>query len=221
MEFKRWKNIGEILPEYVETFCNLYNEREEILKEIEEFSRKTKTPILLPSSAALLKLITELKRPEKVLEIGTGIGYSTLTIFFSSPNSQITTADTNEERLKVAKEFFKRAGAPIKTFLKDGLELMRELLTEGEKFDLIFVDSVKSEYPFFHYKFQSLLRPGGVAVFDNVLFRGYIAGREHERRYKRGVELLKKFLEQVKDYPNSESSLIPIGDGLLIFKLGI
>ena len=216
--FKRWKNLSEILLPKVEEFCNRYNEREGILKEIEELSQREKVPILLPTSAAFLRLIVSILKPEKVLEIGTGVGYSTLNIYYGYRKAEITTVDSNRKRLEKAKEFFKRAGSPIKTVLSDGLDYMRELLYRGEVFDFIFVDSVKSEYPFFNYKVQALLSNDGVAVFDNVLFRGYVAGRSYDRRYERGVKLLKKFLEYVKKYPNFEATLIPVGDGLLICK---
>jgi len=107
MEFKRWKNIGEILPEYVETFCNLYNEREEILKEIEEFSRKTKTPILLPSSAALLKLITELKRPEKVLKSELASDTAHLQSSFQAQTPKLPPQTQTRRDLKSQKSFSK------------------------------------------------------------------------------------------------------------------
>ncbi len=216
--FKRWENLSEILLPEVEDFCNTYNKREKILKEIEEFSQKEKVPILLPVSAALLRLIVSILKPKRVLEIGTGVGYSTLNIYYGYREAEITTVDSNRKRLKKAEEFFERAGAPIKTVLSDGMEYIRELLSREEIFDFIFVDSVKSEYPFFNYKVQPLLKERGVALFDNVLFRGYVAGRDYDKKYERGVKLLRRFLEDIKNYPNFEATLIPVGDGLLFLK---
>ncbi len=218
MKWPRWENLSEILPKGIERFCNFFFEREEILKEIESYAQKEKVPILLPSSAQLLRLITSVKRPQKVLEIGTGIGYSTLHIFFGYKGAKIKTVDTNEKRLEKAKEFFKKAGAQVETVNFDGIDLIREELSRGNRYDLIFIDSAKGEYPFFHYKVQALLRRGGVAVFDNVLFRGYVAGKEFDGKYERGVKLLRLFLKQVKCYPNFKEYLIPIGDGLLVLE---
>ncbi|WP_456419214.1 O-methyltransferase [Thermovibrio sp.] len=218
MEFKRWRNLGEILPEEVEEFIGSFFEREELLREVEEFAKKEKVPILLPSSAQVLRLIVSLKKPRKVLEIGTGIGYSTLNIYLAHPEAEITTVDSNIKRLKVAEGFFKRAGIPVETVEADGLDFLREALSEGRKYDFIFVDSAKGEYPFFNYKVQALLKPGGLALFDNVLFRGYVAGREHDGRYKRGVKLLKHFLKYIKEYPNFRAYLIGVGDGLLLLE---
>ena len=185
---------------------------------MEDYAAKNKVPILLPSSASFLKVILSVLKPKTVLEVGTGIGYSTLTILDSVPKAKVLTVDLNEDRIKRAEEFVKRAGFNV-TFLKgDGLDVIRELLAEGKSFDFIFVDSAKGEYPFFNFKVQALLNRGGVAIFDNVLFRGYVCGKPFEKRYKRGVSLLKQFLSSVKHYPNFEATLLPIGDGMLILK---
>jgi len=218
MEFKRWQNLGEILPLEVEKFVSSYFPEEEVLREVEEYAKREKVPILLPSAAQLLRLIVSLKKPKKVLEVGTGIGYSTLNIHFACPEARITTVDSNAKRLEFAKKLFKKVRARVKTVHSDGLDFIRECLAEGEKFDLIFIDSAKGEYPFFHYKIQPLLKEGGVALFDNALFRGYAAGRPYEKKYERGVRLVKYFLKTVKDYPNFKAYLIPVGDGLLVLE---
>jgi predicted O-methyltransferase YrrM len=216
MEFKRWKNLSEIVPEKVELLSNELFKREPVLLEIEEFAKREKVPILLPSSAQLLRLLVAFSKPGKVLEIGTGIGYSTLNIFFAYPQAQITTVELNPKRLKKAKEFFERAGAEIRAVEAEALDFVREELFKGESYDFIFVDSAKGEYPFFNYKLQALLNKGGTLLFDNVLFRGLVVEEEVPKKYKRGVELLKVFLKGVKEYPGFKSYLIPVGDGLLV-----
>ncbi len=216
MVFKRWKNVGEILPECVECFSNEYNCSITILKEIEEYAKREKVPILLPSAAAFLRFAVSVLKPRRVLEVGTGIGYSTLVIKFACPGSEVITVEANRKRAVVAEGFFKKAGVRISLLKEDGFEVLRDFLARGEKFDFIFVDSIKSEYPFFNFKVQALLSERGVAVFDNVLFRGYVAGVEHSRRYTRTINLLRSFLRDVKEYPGFETLLLPVGDGLLV-----
>ncbi|WP_163328129.1 O-methyltransferase [Desulfurobacterium thermolithotrophum] len=216
MTFKRWKNLGEIIPEEIEFFTGSFGKKESILLEMEIFAKENKIPILLPSAAIVLRLLVSLTKPKRVLEIGTGIGYSTLNIYFAHPEAKITTVDLNRKRIVVAKEFFKKARVYIEVLEVDGFEVIRDYLAENEKFDFIFIDSVKSEYPFFNFKFQALLKSKGMAVFDNVLFRGYIAGKTFHPRYTRTVSLLKKFLLDVREYPGFETYLVPVGDGLLI-----
>jgi predicted O-methyltransferase YrrM len=220
MEFNRWKNLSEIVPVDVESFVNVYNSRDEVLEDIEKFAVEEKVPILLPSAAALLELLIKLVKPEKILEIGTGIGYSTIVMAKAFPDAEILTVDSNLKRLKVAKEFFKKADLKNVTVIhSDAFGLIEDLLAEGEEFDFVFIDSVKSEYPFFNFKIQALLSERGMAVFDNVLFRGYVCGKSYdEKRYSRTVNLLKLFLNQIKEYPNFSVTLLPLGDGFLILK---
>lgn len=220
MEFNRWKNLSEIVPVDVESFVNVYNSRDEVLEDIEKFAVEEKVPILLPSAAVLLELLIKLVKPEKILEIGTGIGYSTIVMAKAFPDAEILTVDSNLKRLKLAKEFFKKADLKNVTVIhSDAFRLIEDLLAEGEEFDFVFIDSVKSEYPFFNFKIQALLSERGMAVFDNVLFRGYVCGKSYdEKRYSRTVNLLKLFLNQIKEYPNFSVTLLPLGDGFLILK---
>jgi predicted O-methyltransferase YrrM len=216
--FKRWQNLGEILPDYVEKFLKSFDEKESILSEIETFAKENKVPILLPSAASFLRFLVSLLKPKKVLEIGTGIGYSTLNIYYAYPKARIVTVDSNKKRTPIAKEFFKKAGAKVELLEKDAFDVIRDFLSQGKTFDFIFIDSAKAEYPFFNYKVQSLLSDGGIAIFDNVLFRGYVAGREFDKRYRRSVKLLRLFLSQVKKYPAFVTTILPVGDGLLLLK---
>jgi len=214
--FKRWQNLSELVPDYLEEFVGNFHRKEEVLLEVEEFAKENKVPILLPSGALFLRFLVSLLKPRKVLEIGTGIGYSTLNIYYAYPEAEIVTVDSNRKRTLTAKEFFRKAGAQVELLERDAFDVIRDFLCRGEVFDFIFVDSVKAEYPFFNYKVQALLSERGVIVFDNVLFRGYVAGREFDKRYKRTVELLRLFLSHVKSYPAVKSYLFPIGDGLLV-----
>ena len=218
MQFRRWKNESEILPEKVEEFVSSFNEREKVLKELEELASEEKIPILLPSSAVFLRFIASLLKPNRILEVGTGAGYSTLVLHFACPRAELLTVEINPKRAELASAFFERCGVSVDLRVGDAFEVARELIAAGEEFDLVFVDAVKAEYPFWNFKVQALLSPGGVAVFDNVLFRGYTAGVPHDGRYERSVKLLRTFLEHVKEYPGFRATLIPLGDGLLILE---
>ncbi|WP_456438176.1 O-methyltransferase [Desulfurobacterium sp.] len=215
---ERWQNRSEIVPPDIEDFTSQFNEREFLLKEIETFASENKVPILLPSAARFLQIICRTKQPEEILEIGTGIGYSTLSMLFAlNGRSRITSVDFNGERVQIAKEFIQRSGFFVNLIYDDAFNVISNFIAEGKQFDFIFVDSMKSEYIFMNFKIQTLLKNNGIAVFDNVLFRGYVCGRYPEK-YRRSVKLLKTFLKHVKEYPGFTASIIPVGDGLLILE---
>ncbi|OMH40601.1 O-methyltransferase [Desulfurobacterium indicum] len=215
---ERWQNRSEIIPPDIEDFTSKFNEREHLLKEMEQYASENKVPILLPSAARFLQIICRSKKPVNILEIGTGIGYSTLSMLFALEGKcHVTSVDFNIERIKVAREFIKRAGFSVNLIFDDSFNIVRELLSKGATFDMIFVDSMKSEYIFMNYKIQALLKPGGIAIFDNVLFRGYVCNN-HPPKYRKSIKLLKMFLSHVKTYPGITTSIIPIGDGLLIIE---
>jgi predicted O-methyltransferase YrrM len=216
--FNRWKNLSDILHEDIESFVNSYVEKPEILTEMEAFASKNKVPILLPVSASFLSLLCIMLKPKNILEIGTGIGYSTLSMYLSlNGECRITTVDSNAGRVSAAKHFFRKAKAKNMEVIEgDAFDIIDRMISESRVFDMVFVDSVKAEYPFLNYRVQALLNRNGLAVFDNVLFRGMVVRRNIEKRYQRSIKLLKHFLKSVKTYPNFRSFIVPIGDGVLI-----
>ncbi len=216
--FKRWKNLSDILPEDIESFVNNYMEKPSILREMEAFASKNKVPILLPISASFLSLLCTMIKPKDILEIGTGIGYSTLSMYLSiNGNCRITTIDSNANRVSIARQFFKKANAKnINVIYADAFDIIEDMMLKSQTFDMVLVDSAKAEYPFLNYKVQTLLNQNGLALFDNVLFRGMVVKKDVEKRYRRGIRLLRHFLTSVKDYPNFRSFIIPIGDGILV-----
>ncbi len=214
----RWNNLSEITPTEIEKFVDIYNKGNHLLIEMEKFAAENKVPILLPSSAKLLQLICRLKQPKTILELGTGIGYSTLNMLLAvNGKCNLTSVDFNADRIEIARSFIKKSDFKTDFICNDIFETITELICNERKFDLIFADSMKSEYPFFNYKIQTLLNNNGIAIFDNVLFRGYICDN-YPKKYKRSVKLLKKFLDDIKTYPSFDISLLPVGDGLLVIK---
>ena len=214
--FKRWKNLGEVTDPLVESFCVEFKKFSPLLEEIEKFAQENKVPILLPVSARLLYLFVKFLKPEKILEFGTGIGYSTLIMHHASPSSEIITVDSNKVRLNVAKEFFKEAKADIKIVEEDARSCISRFFKENLRFDFVFVDIQKAEYFTLIPSIYSILKEKFVVVFDNALFRGYVCGKNYDKRYERTVKLLKKFLDFSKKLPKVETFLIPVGDGFLV-----
>lgn len=188
-------------------------ENEPLLREMTEYADKNFIPVLLPESAALLAQLTMLKRPKKVLEIGTAIGYSS-QIMLRNGAERIYTVEINEELLDKAREYFSRAALETRVtcFLGDASEILP--LMEGE-FDFVFMDGPKTRYIEYLPHIKRVLKNGGVLLCDNVLFNGMVTGEEELVRKKATIiKGLNDFLTAICSDDELVSSILPVGDGM-------
>jgi predicted O-methyltransferase YrrM len=190
--------------------------RDPFLKSLEVYAQTHRVPILQPESAQLLELLTAMKQPRRVLEVGTAIGYSALRMARAMGSGEIITIEKSPEMAVLAKE----------NFLKDTSEVVFELL-EGDAaevlktvtgpFDLVFIDAAKSHYKVYFDLVTPLLSPGALVISDNVLFRGLIAdGLPVDKRFKTIAKNLKAYLAYLMDHEAFMTSLVPVGDGFAV-----
>lgn len=188
-----------------------------LLKEMEWFAELHHVPILQSGGRDILLKTIRKKRPRRVLEIGTAIGFSTLLIaLHSAPDVKITTIELETMRLETAKTFLKRS--PFWNCLEfchgDASSILETL---AGPFDFIFIDAAKGQYPVYWEKTVPLLSENGIIAADNVLFRGYVQSETRPpRRYKTIVKRLKHYLELAENHPEFETLVYPDGDGLAI-----
>lgn len=193
----------------------LYHETDPLLIKMQDYAKEHSVPIILPDSAAFLKTLCAMKRPERILEIGTAIGYSAM-LMHSVTNAEIVTVERDQIVYKQAVENMKAAGLDTKIhcFLSEAENALPEL--DGT-FDFIFVDGAKAHYGEFFESSQELLNPGGFLLFDNCLYKGMVATDELMLHRKRTiVKRMRNFIRQVIDSPDFIASLVPIGDGMLL-----
>ncbi len=180
---------------------------------IMKYAEEKIIPILLPETAAFLRQTVMLKRPEKILEIGTAIGYSGM-IMLKNSDAQLYTVEKDEDSATVAKQFFADAGFKnrVTVFIGDACEIVP--LIKGS-YDFVFLDGPKTRYPVFYPYLKDLLSVGGILLADNVLFNGMVDGSgEYQRKKATIVEGLDKYLKTVFDDKDMISSILPVGDGL-------
>ena len=175
-------------------------------------------PVAKPETTKLLYLITLIKSPGRVLEIGSGVGSSAAVISKALPeNGSILTIEKDFENYYEAKKLFSanNLSEKIKIINGDGLEILEELVKKEEKFDLIFLDGAKLQYlPSYPY-IKSLLSSGGVWISDNVLYKGMVASDElMEKRKRTIVKSLRQFLDKISHDKDFHTVVIPIGDGV-------
>ena len=189
------------------------------LKELEEFARRENIPIIPHETVAFFRLFLQTMQPKSILEIGTAIGFSALLMAEQVPDARITTIDRNEEMIGFAKENFARFDQRNQITLLEGdaVDLLEHI---EQRFDLIFMDSAKSKYIVFLPEVLKRLEVGGVVILDDIFQGGDVARdimevRRGQRTIYRGLQRL---FDATLDHPSLTTSLIPLGDGILMIR---
>jgi predicted O-methyltransferase YrrM len=156
-------------------------------------------------------------RPKRILEVGTAIGYSAILFSrFLAKDGRIDTIDRHERMIEKAKENIKKAGLDniINIIMGDAMEVLACL---DKKYDMIFLDAAKGQYPEFLPHCLRMLENGGLLVSDNVLYKGMIASDDLVVRRKITiVKRLRSYLDSICNMDELETSIIPIGDGVAL-----
>ena len=189
------------------------------LKELEEFARRENIPIIPHETVAFFRLFLQTMQPKSILEIGTAIGFSALLMAEQVPDAKIMTIDRNEEMIGFAKENFARFDQRKQITLLEGdaVDLLEHI---EQRFDLIFMDSAKSKYIVFLPEVLKRLEVGGVVILDDIFQGGDVARdimevRRGQRTIYRGLQRL---FDATLDHPSLTTSLIPLGDGILMIR---
>lgn len=186
---------------------------------IEAYAAKHYIPIMESLGISFLQQIIRLYKPQRILEVGTAIGYSALKIAEAAPQAKIITLERNTERIDIAKkniDMFKKNDV-ITCCYGDALDLMESYVQNKETFDFIFIDAAKGQYEQFFNLANDLLSPGGVIVTDNVLFKGYVANIDKSsRRMKPMIKKLQEFNTYIINHEQYITEIAPIGDGIAV-----
>ena len=190
-------------------------EESDLLKELErETKLKTLNPRMLCGShqGRVLSLISKIKQPKLVLEIGTFTGYSTLCLAEGMTNDGfIHTIDINEELYDFQRNYFNRSkyGDRIIQHVGNALEMLDSI---NLKFDLIFLDADKENYTRYLKKIVNKLNTKGVLITDNVLWSGkVVASISDDDLSTKEIDNFNKILNQRDDM---ETILLPLRDGI-------
>jgi predicted O-methyltransferase YrrM len=173
---------------------------------------------IAPDQGALLAMLVGIIAPMRAIEIGTFTGYSSLAIATAMPPDGILICcDVSEEWTSVARRYWAEAGVTERIDLRLGpaLGTLDALLAAGATgtFDFAFIDASKREYPDYHERIVALLRQGGLAVYDNVLWGGSVVDDSQADADTVGIRRLN---ERIGLDERVEVSMIPVGDGLTL-----
>ncbi len=208
-----------IVDERMVTFIHsLETENSEILETIEKEALDTFVPIIRKEMQSFLKVLLAIKKPKRILEVGTAIGFSAILMSEYAPEDcKITTIEKYEKRIPIALENFKRAGRQKQITLLEGdaLEILKSL---NGSYDFIFMDAAKAQYIAYMPEVIRLLEKDGVLVSDNVLQDGDIIESRFavDRRNRTIHSRMREYLYALKHHELLETSIIPLGDGVAL-----
>jgi predicted O-methyltransferase YrrM len=192
--------------EYLET---LLPPRDALLEHIEKFADENDHPIADPEVAQLMRVMVRTKRPRRVLEVGTNIGYSVITIGREcDPDVVLETIEIDHNTLSTAKRFIAEASLPCRVVFHEGAALDVLPRLTGP-FDLVFIDCVKTEYKDYLDALLPKMKQGGVILCDNLLWKGRVAAGDHDAP----TDALRAFNQRLMNDPRLITSILPLGDG--------
>ncbi len=208
-----------IVDERIVTFINsMETENSKILEDIEQEALEAHVPIIRKEMQSFLKVLLTLKKPMRILEVGTAVGFSALLMSEYAPaGCRITTIENYEKRIPAARENFRRAGREGQITLLEG-DAMEVLPALTEKFDFVFMDAAKGQYIHYLPEILRLLEADGVLLSDNVMQDGtVIESRFAVERRDRTIHVrMREYLYELKHNPVLLTSILPLGDGVAV-----
>lgn len=198
------------------TACN-----SNFLEELREKALEDKVPIIKRETESLLKTLLLLKKPKKILEVGTAVAYSSLVMAeVLEGKTKISTIENYEKRVLEARKNI--AGSnysnTIHLIEEDASKVLKELVEKKEKYDFIFMDAAKGQYINWLEPVIKLLNKEGVLCSDNVLQGGDIVQSRYliERRDRSIHSRLREYLYELTHREELSTTILSLGDGVAL-----
>ncbi|MGB8374106.1 MAG: O-methyltransferase [Salegentibacter sp.] len=209
------------LPQDIDDYIISHSAKEPEL--LAKLNRETHQKILQPRMLSgdyqgrILSLLSKIKAPKTILEIGTYTGYSALCLAEGLPKDGVLhTIDINEELFDFQKKYFEASefGSQIQQYLGDALEIIPGI---DAKFDLVFIDADKPNYPAYFKLIMEKMNSGGIILSDNVLWSGKVV--EEIREDDESTKALLHYNKMLNEDERIETVILPIRDGLSLSRV--
>lgn len=208
-----------------------------------EKAEADKIPIILRETEDLLAIILSLKRPIRILEVGTAVGYSACCFAQICPSATIVSIEIEEQTANIAREEIAKRGLSdrIEVICGDAADVIRGFCEDWEDeqfasreqgiandsdfkyhdFDFMFVDAAKSQYDEFLYEARPILADDALIICDNLLQGGMTADNiyDSDKRYRTSIRRMRTFMDGLKSRGDLEVRFTSAGDGLAICRL--
>jgi predicted O-methyltransferase YrrM len=204
---------GGITDKNVEKYIyKLLPKRDPVIAEMERYAEKHHVPIIGPAVARMLFLLVQVSGAKRIFEMGSAIGYSTIWLARAAgPGAEIFYTDGDLANAMRAWNYFRQAGVDrrIRVLTGDALKLIDRV---PGKFDMIFIDVNKHQYPAALRKALPRLKSGGLLITDNTLWSGKVT-RKTKDAATRGVQ---RFNREIYASRKLFPVIIPLRDGVAV-----
>ena len=203
--------------EIIEYLLKNTSDEPELLQELRrETNLKCINSIMISGElqGRLLSLISKIKKPKQILEIGTFTGYSALCLAEGlKKGGEIHTIDKNEELLQIQNKYFRKSKYRdnIFQYTMDASIMLEKM---NKKFDIIFLDADKKNYVNYLNYIPNILNKNGILIADNVLWYGKVLGKISETDIE--TKAINQFNKKLKNSKQFETIILPLRDGISI-----
>lgn len=208
-------------PRLSDYLNSLETELPEPLARLEAYAQEHEVPIIRKEAQSLLRFFVELKRPKRILEVGTAIGFS--AAFFSEYMPEDCTVTTIEKVPMRIAEAEKNLAAlkrskDVTLLIGDAADVLAKLSEQGNTYDFVFMDAAKGQYLNFLSLLLPMLPPGALFITDNVLQEGSIIESKYSiARRDRTIHMrMREYLYELKHNEALTTSIVPVGDGMAL-----
>ena len=195
-------------------------EKLEILNNIKKEAIENHVPILQDVSLELIEVILKIKNPNKILEIGTAVGYSAINFskYLHGDDSKIKTIELKEEMYNIALKNISdmELTNKIEVINADATKYLSTLDETKESYDVIFIDAAKGQYLVFLEEAIRLAKENAIIIADNVYFHGRVLNGYNEHRHRTATNRLKEYIRIVTEDKRLTSIVLNVGDGVAI-----
>ena len=167
----------------------------------------------------LLRMLVQMTRATRILELGTFTGYSAICLASALPEGgHLDTLELNDELEDLILGGFERAGVAdkIELHIGDCKETVLRLKEEGRMYDIVYIDANKREYCEYYDLVFDMIRPGGLILADNVIWDGKVC--QDPLPQDKQTQSIVRFNDMVSADPRVESVIIPLRDGLNVIR---
>ena len=209
------------LPENIDQYAVDHSQQEPPL--LQQLNKETWQKVLNPRMLSghyqgrILSLLSKIIQPKVILELGTYTGYSALCLLEGlHPQGEIHTIDQNEELYDLQRKYFDRSGAGARIHQHLG---KAETILPGLnlKYDLVFMDADKKNYPKYLEIILPQMNSGGILLSDNVLWSGKVIAQLDPD--DQDTQALLEYNKTLATHPQLETVLLPIRDGLTLTRV--